>query len=281
MPDAHQWSDPVTVHGEGPIWNPLVQRFQLVDMLEGDVLTLEDGVVVDRIHVDTVAAVVRPRLYGGLIVAGERDVILIDPDGEQHRVNGAGVPAGSRFNEGTCAPDGSFWCGTMDYDATPGAGVVVRLDPGTLEFTRIADSVTISNGLAFEDSGTAYYVDSATRRIDRLRVHAGAVTDRTSWVDLSGAGGVPDGICLDADGGVWVAMYGGSAVRRFDADGILTDVIDLPVAHVTACALGGSTGRELLITTSRLGLEAPSGPAGAVFRALVDIPGVHTPPFGS
>lgn len=280
MPDAKQWTDPITVHGEGPIWNSLIQRFQLVDMLEGDILTVHEGQLTDRVHIDAVAAVIRPRLHGGLVVAGERDVVLIDPAGHQRRVGDTGIPVGARFNDGACARDGSFWCGTMSYDAAPGAGRMLRLDPGTLTFTEVMTDLTVSNGLAFTDVDSAFYVDSPTRRIDRLLVRDGTITSRTPWVDLSDVDGVPDGICIDADDGVWVALFGGGAVRRYDRDGTLTDIIDVPVAQVTACTLGGVDRRELIITTSRLGLENTAGPDGALFRAVVDVPGPFTVCFG-
>ncbi|QJU56323.1 SMP-30/gluconolactonase/LRE family protein (plasmid) [Herbiconiux sp. KACC 21604] len=281
MPDAEQWTDPVTVHGEGPIWNPLVQRFQAVDMLAGDVLTIRDGQVTDRTHVDSIAAAIRPRAIGGLIVAGEHDVFLLDPDTTQHRIKDAGIAAGARFNEGTCAPDGSFWCGSMAYDAASDAGIVVRLDPETLEFTRVASDVTISNGLAFEDTNTAYYVDSATKRIDRLRIAGDRIQAREPWVDLRDIEGVPDGICLDAEGGVWVALFGGGAVHRYDNNGNWTEIIHLPVAQVTACTLGGPDGRELVITTSKLGVEDHDGPSGAFFHATVDVPAAAPHLFGA
>jgi len=281
VPKADQWSDPITIHGEGPIWNPLIQRFQLVDMLEGDVLTVDEGTVTDRTHVDTVAAIIRPRLYGGLVVAGERDVILIDIDGAQHRIEGSGVGIGSRFNEGACAPDGSLWAGTMAYDAAAGAGVMVRLDPGTLSFTQVAADLTISNGLAFEDTQSAYFVDSASRSIDRLRIYSGEITGRSLWVDLANVEGVPDGICRDENGGVWVALYDGGAVHRYSAAGDLTDIVTVPVGQVTACALGGADGRQLLITTSQLGHEGQVGAGGALFQISVDIPGTYYPLFGA
>jgi sugar lactone lactonase YvrE len=143
--------------------------------------------------------------------------------------------------------------------------------------TKVLDNQTISNGLDFTPDGAgAILVDSPTQEIRRYRLPEGdepwSVFETIATI--SPQDGIPDGICLDAEGGVWVALWGGSRVHRYSMSGQLTDVIDLPASQVTACALGGVDGCTLFISTSRLGLSSDPEPHdGAIFMSRVKIPG--------
>ena len=169
----------------------------------------------------------------------------------------------------------------MAYDETPGRGTIHRLDPDGGVHLVLSD-VTISNGLAFASDGrSARYVDTPTGRVDTLEVDlaAGTVTGRTPFVEVTG--GHPDGIAVDAEGGVWVALWEGSAVHRYDRDGLLTHVVRLPASQVTCPAFGGADLADLYVTTSRRGLPEGKEPAaGAVFRVRPGVAGVPVFPFG-
>lgn len=280
MTRAERWTDRIADHGEGPVWFPDEGRLRMVDMLAGDVLAVsEGGAVAERLHVDAVAAAVRPRYNGGFVIAGERGFFLTD-DGSNLRFLGTAVdnPA-IRFNEGGCAPDGAFLCGTKAYDDTPGAGALYRLMPDG-QVDCILTDVTISNGLGFSGNGTlCYYTDTAVGRIDVFDYADGELSGRRPFVTIEPDDGAPDGLCIDANDGVWVALWGGSQVRHYDATGQLDDVLYLPVTQVTACALGGNDGRQLFITTSgyQLGDSQPS--AGSVFRATSAVAAAPTLKF--
>jgi sugar lactone lactonase YvrE len=180
------------------------------------------------------------------------------------------------MNDGGCDPQGRFYCGTMAYDETPGAGTLYRLDPD-LSVHVVLTRVTISNGLQWPADGRhVYYNDTPTGRVDRYDFNpaTGTFGDRTNLATLEPDQGAPDGMALDADGGVWVALWGGAAVHRYDATGALTDRIELPARQVTACAFGGPDGTTLFITTSREGLGSAAEPeAGAVFAAETGVRG--------
>nr|MDT0659917.1 SMP-30/gluconolactonase/LRE family protein [Micromonospora sp. DSM 115978] len=268
----------VAEHGEGPVWHPGWGGLRWVDMLAGDVLTLAGGEV-DRLHLDTVAAVIRPRTAGGMVAALERGFALVDPDGTIHRLP-PHCPTGVRMNEGACDPHGRFYAGSMAWDAAPDGGALYRLDPD-LSVRTILPQVTISNGLAWSpDGGTAYYVDTPTGRIDVFDDDpAVGLTDRRPFVRIPTEVGAPDGLTVDAEGAVWVALWGGAAVHRYTPDGRLDGRIELPVRQVTACAFGGDRLDELFVTTSRLGLADPEPLAGALFRAQVGVPGIPVAPF--
>ena len=265
---AEQLTAPVAEHGEGPIWDTVVGRLRWVDMLRGDVLTLGPDGSIDRLHVGDVAGAIRARADGGLVVGVERGFALVDADGTVHALDELWSDPAIRMNDGGCDPHGRFFCGSMAYDATTGAGSLHRLDPDGTTDTVLTD-VTISNGLVWCDDGTALYVDSATQRIDRLEYDAarGTFDERRPFVAIDEADGTPDGIALDGDGGLWVALWNGSAVRRYGPDGTLDAVVEVDARNVTACALHDGA---LFITTSTTD-DAEHGAAGALFRADVDV----------
>lgn len=290
---VEQVTDPLAFHGEGPTWHAGWGGLRWVDMLAGDVLHLDASTDADaggrvyRHHVGTVAAALRPRVAGGAVVAVERGFGLLDADG---LASGA-VPTvlgevwsdpSVRFNEGGCDPDGRFYCGSMAYDAAPDRGALYCLDvDGTV--TTVLDRVSISNGLAWSPSGdTAYYVDTPTGRIDAFDYAADSgLTGRRTVVRIEDEAGVPDGLTVDAEGCVWVAVWGGSAVRRYSPDGRLDGVVELPVSQVTACTFGGDDLEQLFVTTSQQDIEPGSQrAAGALFRADVGVRGLPVLVYG-
>ncbi|PZF85139.1 SMP-30/gluconolactonase/LRE family protein [Jiangella anatolica] len=275
---AEQLTAAVCEHGEGPVFSPRWAGPRWVDMLAGDVVELAPSGEVVRRHVGSVAAIVRARRGGGWLVATERSVALADGDAlDAELVSGPELwtDTGIRSNEGGCAPDGAFYLGTMAYDETPGAGTVYRIDAAGAVTTAI-ESVTISNGLGWSPDGTvAYYVDTDTGRIDAFDWSAdGGLTGRRPWADVPGG---PDGLTVDAEGGVWVATYWTGEVRRYDAGGRLDTVVDLPVQRATAVAFTGPDLDELIVTTSRLGLDDAGPGDGALFG--IREPGVRGLPL--
>jgi sugar lactone lactonase YvrE len=208
---AEQVTGPVTQHGEGPVWSPRWGGLRWVDMLAGDVLTLTVDGAVTRRHVGTVVAAVRPRRDGGAVLAVERGFALEAPDGTLTVLDPVWTDDGVRMNEGGCDPDGRFWCGSMAYDQAPGAAAMYRLEPdGSV---RVAfEGVTVSNGLEWSPDGSlAYYDDTATHRVDVFDYDSAAgLTGRRPFVTLPDDGN-PDGLTVDAEGGVWVALHGGGA----------------------------------------------------------------------
>jgi sugar lactone lactonase YvrE len=265
-------------HGEGPVWHPSFAGVRWVDMLAGDILELRGPDAVTRTHVGTVAAAFRPRQGGGVVLADERGFVLLGADlAVERRLPPLWDDPAIRMNEGGADPAGNFWCGSMAYDQTPGAGAVYRLAPD-LTATRVITDVTVSNGFGFSPDGTrAYYVDTPTRRIDVFDYADGALTNRRTAAEVAEGPGNPDGLTVDAEGCVWVALYGGAAVHRYSPDGELLAVVPLPVEKITACTFGGPDLDRLYVTTSRENLDdagrAEQPLAGALFT--VDVPGVR------
>lgn len=274
---AERLSAPLAEHGEGPVWFAETEQLRFVDMLAGSILTIDaSGTLVDRLSVGTVAAAFRPRVDGGLVIAVERGFALLSPEGDLTTLPEIWSDPTVRMNDGACDSRGRFLCGTMAYDAAEGRGALHRLElDGST--TTVLENLTISNGLAFTaDGASAVFVDSATQQVRRYRMpdDDGPWREYEVIVDIDPAIGTPDGLCVDVEGGIWVALWNGSAVHRYSPDGELTDIVTLPPSHVTACILGGPDGRTLYITTSAHELDREEQPdAGAVFTARVRVAG--------
>ncbi|NEB02450.1 SMP-30/gluconolactonase/LRE family protein [Streptomyces sp. SID13726] len=260
--------------GEGPTWDGAGHRLLWIDIL-GARLHTYDPVSGHRTvrTLDQHIGAVKPRTGGGLVLNLRDGVAVLDPDGAFHWLHHEPVP-GRRANDAAVAPDGSLWAGTMRYDEAPGGGTLSRLTPdGT--HTTVLDDVAVSNGTGWSPDGRLmYYVDSPTRRVDVFDHHDGHIENRRTLVEIEDGAGFPDGLTVDADGCVWVALWDGGAVRRYTPDGELDRVITLPTPRVTACAFGGPDLTDLYITTARVGLTAPHPLAGS----LLVVPGAGKGP---
>lgn len=267
-----QVTEPIARHGEGPVWDDERGLLLMVDIPAGDVLTLDLTLmaVVDRQHVGTSVGAVRSRRSGGLVAGVATGFAMVDPDRTVRALDPLWPGSDVRMNDGSCDPSGAFWCGSMALDESPGRGELWRLDPGGSP-TRVMTGVSISNGLEFDDDGAgAFYVDSPTGRIDRLTLDDGAVVGREPWARVEVGGGVPDGICRDTEGGLWVCVHSGGAVVRLDAQGRVDVVVEVPTPRPTACAFGGPDLDVLYVTTSAVGVD--DGRSGALFAM---VPGVR------
>jgi sugar lactone lactonase YvrE len=278
---VEQVTEPIAYHGEGPVWSARWGGLRWVDMLAGDVLSLGADGTVDRRHVGDVVAALRPRRGGGAVLAVERGFALEDPDGSVRNLGEVWSDDSVRMNEGGCDPDGRFYCGSMAYDQRPGAAALYRLDADGAVHT-VLDSVTVSNGLDWSPDGSrAYYNDTATHQVAVFDYDSDAgLTGRRVLAEIPEDAGRPDGLTVDVQGGVWVALAGGGAVRRYTPDGRLDEVVEVPARKVTACTFGGPELATLFITTSQEHIEPGSDPlAGALFQADVGVTGLPVREF--
>ncbi|WP_233149692.1 SMP-30/gluconolactonase/LRE family protein [Kineosporia sp. A_224] len=284
--DAEQVTDVCTHHGEGPVWDAAAGVLRFVDLVAGGLMTFDPATgAVRRRTLGPVVACLRPRRDGGLVVALERTVVLLDdPDDEAvapRTVATLPLAAGARCNDGGCDSGGDLLLGTMAYDESPGAGSLYRVAP-TGAARAVVTGATISNGFCFDPTGTfAYWTDTPTGRVERLRFAAdGSVAAREPFVTVDPAAGHPDGLTVDAAGGVWVALWAGSAVHRYAPDGTLDVVVRVPARQVSCPAFGGPGLGDLYVTTSRQGLAAGEDPqAGALFRVTPGVRGLPVVPF--
>ncbi|WP_283134719.1 SMP-30/gluconolactonase/LRE family protein [Rhizohabitans arisaemae] len=256
---------------EGPFWHPGEDRLYWTDIPGRVIHRFDPRTGVDEVfEVGLEVGVAVPRTAGGLVLAvpdgfgfwspGDTRVEMV-AEVEKDR-------AGNRMNEGKCDPAGRFWAGTMSREPLreTEAGALYRLDPD-LTVTTVLTGLGISNGLDWTADGqTMIYVDSLRHRIDAYAFTPDDGTLGESRVIAVTPGGtLPDGLALDEEEHVWVALWDGSAVHRYAPDGTLDAVVPLPVGEVTSCVFGGPDHADLYITT------AP----GTLFRCR---PGVHGRP---
>jgi sugar lactone lactonase YvrE len=259
--------------GEGPTWDADAQRLIWIDILRSRVYTYDPAsgrrtILVTEQHVGAA----KPRVGGGLVLNLRDGVGLRDADGGFRWLHHEPVPD-RRANDAAVAPDGSLFAGTMRYDEAPGGGSLARFTAEGLA-QAVLDDVAVSNGIGWSpDERLMYYIDSPTRRIDvfdyaetdgvRLPV------DRRPFVTIEEGAGFPDGLTVDAEGCVWVALWEGGAVRRYTPSGELDRVVRLPTPRPTACAFGGADLTDLYITTARVGTDTPHPLSGS----LLVVPG--------
>ena len=293
-------SRPVTAdrfdHAEGPGWDARTGQLLWVDQFAGHVHVgdhypgADPEVVPIRSYElgSPVGAVVPSRaLGGGWLVAAAHGFAHLAVDGTLTTLGQPedGAPVRIRMNDGKCDDHGRFWAGSMAFDKIPGAGSLHRLDPD-LAVSTVLHDVTISNGLAWTDGGeTMYYIDTPTRQVDRFRVAAdGRLHERTPVVRIADGAGEPDGMCIDDEGALWVALWDGWAVHRYSPDGTLLAVVEVDAPQVSSCCFGGPDGTTLFVTTSQEGMdparraEVPN--SGRLFAAEVGMSGRPAAAFG-
>jgi len=269
--------------GEGPLWDDRTGELLWVDILAGIVHRLDPSTGRDRTFDagQPVGAVVQ-RAAGGYALA-VRDGFAVS-DGVETRVV---APVESdlreqRMNDGACDSRGRLWAGTMELAEVRPVGAVYRLGP-VGEVETMLTGVTVSNGIAWSPDDTLlYYVDSPTCGVDvfDFDAAAGAISGRRRLVTIADGDGFPDGLAVDAEGCLWVALWDGWAVHRYAPDGELLGVVDVPVGRVTKPAFGGPELTDLFITTAAPDEPDPAQPAaGGVFRARPGVRGLAPHPY--
>ena len=253
---AEPVGDMAAVLGEGPYWRPEDDTLLWVDVVRGHLYTtrVQLGETI-TIELDSVSAAF-PAVGGGIVTAGGHRLMLRATrpgEGWAGRII-AEAPARDRvrFNDASVDPAGRIWVGSMDIKEKEPLGTLYRLDTGGT-LTPVVKGATVSNGIGWSPDGTRmYYNDSPMRRIDMFDYDqaTGEAYQGRMFADLSGADGFPDGLTVDADGYVWVAMFAGSALRRFTPAGRQDAVIPLPVSQPTSCAFGGPGMADLFVTTA-------------------------------
>jgi sugar lactone lactonase YvrE len=266
--------------GEGPVWDDREQRLLFVDIMGERVHWYHPGSGAhSSSETDGYVGAVVLREDGGLVLARHDCFVHAGPEGEGRaavegfRADGTAV----RFNDGKVDPWGRFVAGTMAWEETPTAALYMLWPDNSV--TTLLEGVTISNGLAWSAAGDLlYYIDSPTRRVDVFDVSpaSGTISGRRTLVEVAGA--FPDGMAIDDEGCLWVALWDPGLVHRYAPDGRLLEVVDVPEGgHVSSVAFGGAAMSTLYITTARAGLTeaqlAQAPHAGDLFALEVAVTG--------
>ena len=274
--------------GEGPLWDAPRRRVLWVDIRAGTVHsgTLDGDSVIDAIVAEfpeMIGAVVSSH-DGELLVAGLRRLYYVSSDGvvsEGPQI----VPDGtaSRLNDGACDPAGRFLVGSLALDDRVNQEMLARVESDG-RVTVIDDDIGLSNGLAFTPDGSQLYSIDSKRGTVWIRdydVESGAVGARREFLHVTG--GDPDGMCLDSEGNLWIAVWGAGQVRCYSPVGEQMAVVDVDAPHTTSVAFVGPDLDTLLITTSsKQSEETPPRQypdAGRLFVAQVEVSGLPVPPW--
>lgn len=271
--------------GEGPVWDPGTGLLWWVDIPAGLVHASRPGTgeLTTRALPMQVGAVA-PATSGGLVVACETGFGLLGADGS-FDVRQPVLLAGERMNDGKCDAAGRFWAGSTDMTFTPGRGRLHVLHPDWHSEV-VLDGLTLPNGMGWSpDSSVFYLADSVQQLIYAFAfdLRAGTLSGRRTLIDLTERDGMPDGLCVDTAGCLWVAMWGGFRVLRVSPLGEILASVEMPVQQPSSCAFGGQRLDVLYVTSARDGLELASDAADGSVFALARIGAAGTPPtlFGA
>ena len=271
--------------GEGPIWHARAGVLYWLDIEQGEVHVYDPSTGRDRtIAVGQQVGTIVPRTRGGVMLAAAKGFASLDLDSGAFAIVANPEPGtGNRFNDGKCDPAGRFWAGTIGKQGTAN---VYRLDADGSTH-RMIEGITCSNGIAWSRDRRTYYIDTPTQAVVAYDYDdaSGAIANKRVAISIPDtAHGYPDGMTMDADGMLWVGMWDGWALRRFNpATGELLEVVPLPVARVTACAFGGPDLGTLYITSAWTALSeadrAKQPLAGGVFKVVPGVKGLPAPEY--
>lgn len=274
--------DAKAVLGEGSLWHPKDQVLYWVD-IEGKAFHIfePDSGTDTCFTVSGRIGTVVPVAGGGALIALQNGIHFLDTQtGEEKLLADPIQEQDIRFNDGKCDPAGRFWVGTMALDTRQGAAVLYRIDENGVH--EMLDNLTISNGIVWSaDKRTMYFTDTPTQKVEAFDYEhsSGTISNRRTVVDIPKEDGSPDGMTLDAEGNLWVALHGGGAVACYDpATGEQLHKIDVPCPQTTSCAFGGKNLDTLYITTGRQGLDKEQletfPHSGGLFAAKPGVRGV-------
>lgn len=266
--------------GEGPIWDARTQTLYWLDILNKRIYAGADVLV----ELDEFIGCIAPHKNGGLVLTKRFSFASLELDPVratliQPLIN---EPTNNRFNDGKCDPRGRFIAGTMDMNETDPTGSLYALAGKSI--TKLLGNITISNGMTWSlDHKTFYYIDTPTRivRAFDYDLDAGAIANPRKAVYVPEALGWPDGMTSDTQGNLWIAMWGGAKMTKWNPNtGELLEQIPVPAKNVSSCVFGGKNMNELYITSARKGLDEAALKqyplTGGVFRLETNVEGLPT-----
>jgi sugar lactone lactonase YvrE len=280
------WDERACHVGEGPVAiGPNNAEILWVDIYGKKVhrRNLETGKTSSYEMPEEVSFVI-PAVDGSELLGTANGPVRRLPDGSIEKLptrfdaDGVNASFPNRWNDAKVAPDGHLFLGSMPYDWSqhPNACGLYRLDKTGKELTRVLDGVWLSNGLGWSKDGkTMFYIDTMAKSIDTFDYADGQISNRkVRWRLTDDSQGLPDGMCVDAEDGIWVAFWNGSCLRRFDKDFNITDVIEMPVPMVTSCAFVGPDFKQMVITSAHDGVANPGKDWGKTYICTPKVSGV-------
>ena len=274
--------------GEGPFWDDVKQDLYFVDIMNKQIKMFSlTSKLVETVQFNQEIGAVFLDHKSNLIVAARDGIFATTRDGVLENLL-APIEledTSIRTNDAKCDAYGRMWVGTMAFDFTQGAAALFSFDSKDLK--KVVPDLTVSNGIGWSlDKKIMYFIDSPTKRVDMFDfdLEGGELRNRRPFLLLGDLDAFPDGLTTDEDGGVWVALFGGGEVRRFDSQGTLTHIVEIPVKQVTSCCFGGGDMSDLYITTAQNGMDSDSlirePLAGSLFRVKTSFKGRKSNRYG-
>jgi len=290
MSDVRCLWEAAALLGEGPLWSPREAALYWVDIKAPALHRYRpsDGDTTSWTLPEPIGWVIE-RANGEGFVAGfkDRGFAFLTPGTMAPETIGQPEPdyPDNRFNDAKADAAGRIWAGTMDDNEREASGALYRLDPD-LEWYRMDRGYTVTNGPAISpDQRRLYHTDTFEGTIYAFDLaDNGKLSNKRAFVTIPEGDGYPDGMTCDAEGGLWVAHWGGWRVTRFTPGGEVDRVIEMPVAQVTSCAFGGADLDRLYVTSASVGLdeedreEQPQ--AGGLFEIVPGVKGLPGGQFG-
>lgn len=270
--------------GEGPAWDAKTQTLYWVDILEKRIYAGMDLLA----QLDDFVGCLAPRKNGNLILGKRLSLVDFEPDSSRQTVLASvSESPTNRINDGKCDPAGRFLAGTMDMNEKDASGSFYSFDGE--KTTRLLDGIRISNGLAWSpDYKTFYYIDTPTREVKAFDydMRAGEIANPRVAIRIPGQMGWSDGMTSDMDGSLWIAMWGGAQVTKWNPNtGQLLESIPVPALQTSSCVFGGKDGNELYVTSARVGMsdaDLKKYPlSGGLFKVISNVGGMPTFEFGA
>jgi len=272
--------------GEGPVWVAAERALYWVDINGRRIFRLSESGERREWPTPMRVGSIAPRARGGFIAGTDRGIALVDLDQDRFEVVASPeqhLPH-NRFNDGKVDRQGRFLAGTMDDREKGSAGALYRIDPDRT-CTAIDGGYGITNGPAFSPDGARMYHSDTLRQVTYAfdLDAAGEATNRRVFVQFGAGDGHPDGMTVDAEGCLWIALWGGWCVRRFSPDGDLLRTVEMPVEQPSSCAFGGPGLDRLYVTSATKGLDqtalAMQPNAGGLFMLIPGVRGIPDLPF--
>lgn len=248
--------------GEGPIWDKVNNRIFWVNIMQGEIHWLYPATGKHSYcKTDQLIGTIAVMENGGIIAAVQNGFATIDlKTGAVKSITEIEAELkNNRFNDGKCDTSGRFWAGTMNMVSVLNQAALYML--GTdLSIANKIQNVSIANGLAWSpDDKLFYFVDTPTNQVMAYDYEAetGNIKNGRVVIDRTSKKGYADGMTIDTEGMLWIALWDGWKVERWNPQtGKLIGIIELPVSLVTSCTFGGPDMRDLYITSARIGLTA-------------------------
>jgi len=279
-------ADVHAVLGEGPVWVPRDQALYWVDIQDRKIFRLDAEHQLTEWLTPARIGSLAPLAETGFIGGTEAGIAIIHPDANLYDLilRPEDDRPDNRFNDGKVDREGRFWAGSMDDTKRRASGALYRVDLDR-SITRVDDDYRICNGPAFSPDGRTMYHNDTARNVTYAfdLAENGQASNRRVFLKHDPVQGHPDGMTVDADGGLWIAFWGGWCVRRFSPAGECLQTIRLPVEQPSSCAFGGPKLDRLYVTSARESLSdeqlAMQPSAGGLFMLEAGVQGLAERPF--